>query len=61
MGPALIAVECIDVLAARAGIGDTIADITARTIRGELEFGQSPREQVRLLEGASEALPEAAF
>jgi phosphoserine phosphatase len=51
MDSTIITVECIDVLAARAGIGDRIADITARTIRGELDFATSLRERVALLAG----------
>ncbi len=60
MDSTIITVECIDVLAAQAGIGDQIAAITARTIRGELEFAQSLRERVALLAGTPiEALESA--
>ena len=60
MDSTIITVECIDVLAAQAGIGDEIAAITARTIRGELEFAQSLRERVALLKGTPiEALESA--
>jgi len=56
MDSTFITAECIDVLAARAGIGDTIAAITARTIRGELDFGDSLSERVALLADAPEGL-----
>lgn len=60
MDSTIITVECIDVLAARAGIGDEIAAITARTIRGELDFASSLRERVALLAGTPiSALEEA--
>ena len=60
MDSTFITVECIDVLASHAGIGPEIAGITRRTILGELEFGDSLRKRVRLLEGAPEALLEMA-
>jgi phosphoserine phosphatase len=61
MDSTIITVECIDVLAARAGIGDRIADITARTIRGELDFATSLRERVALLAGTPIAALEDAW
>ena len=61
MDSTVITVECIDVLAAQAGIGDEIAAITARTIRGELEFAQSLRERVALLAGTPVEALEAAW
>ena len=51
MDSTVITVECIDVLANRAGIGDRVADLTARTILGELDFASSLRERVALLAG----------
>ncbi len=56
MDSTFITVECIDVLAARAGLGDAVAAITQSSIRGELDFSDSLRERVALLEGASESL-----
>ncbi len=61
MDSTVIAVECIDVLASHAGVGPEIAAITRRTILGELEFGDSLRERVGLLEGAPAALLERAW
>ena len=43
--------ECIDELAAEAGVGPKVADITARAMNGELDFEQALRERVELLKG----------
>lgn len=51
MDSTLIQQECIDELAAEAGVGDKVADITARAMRGELEFEPALRERVGLLKG----------
>ena len=61
MDSTVIAVECIDVLASRAGLGSEVAAITRRTILGEIDFGDSLRERTRLLAGAPEALLERAW
>ena len=53
MDSTLIQQECIDELAAEAGVGDKVADITARAMRGELEFEPALRERVGLLKGLS--------
>ncbi len=49
----LIRHEAIDVLAERAGVGAQVADITARAMNGELDFAESLRARVALLEGLS--------
>lgn len=41
--------EVIDVLAKIAGVGDQVADITERAMKGELDFEQSLRARVALL------------
>lgn len=46
--------EVIDLLAARAGVEDEVAAITARAMNGELDFEQSLRERVSKLAGLSE-------
>lgn len=51
MDSTLIEQECIDELAAEAGVGDKVAEITARAMRGELEFEPALRERVGLLKG----------
>jgi phosphoserine phosphatase len=61
MDSTIITVECIDALAARAGIGEKIAAITARTIRGGLNFEDSLRERVALLSGTPIAALEDAW
>lgn len=43
--------ECIDELAAEAGIGEKVAEITARAMNGELDFEAALKERVRLLAG----------
>ncbi len=51
MDSTLIQQECIDELAAEAGVGEHVADITGRAMRGELEFEPALRERVNLLKG----------
>ena len=43
--------EFIDELAALVGVKEQVAEITARAMRGELDFKQALAERVRLLEG----------
>lgn len=50
--------EMIDELAAELGLADRIADLTARTMRGELDFAESLIERVRVLEGLDAAAVE---
>lgn len=47
----LINEEVIDMLGAEAGIGDKVAAITERAMRGELDFRQALAERVALLAG----------
>ncbi len=54
MDSTIIQQECIDELAALAGIGDQVAAITERAMRGELDFAQSLTERVALLKGLPE-------
>jgi phosphoserine phosphatase len=54
MDSTLIQVEVIDELAACAGIGDKVSAITERAMNGEIDFCQSLRERVALLEGLDE-------
>lgn len=61
MDSTLIQVEVIDELAKRAGVGKQVAAITARAMRGEMDFRTSLRERVALLKGTPEsALAEVA-
>lgn len=51
MDSTLIQTECIDELAKRAGVGEQVAAITARAMRGEIDFKESFKERVALLKG----------
>lgn len=54
MDSTLIKEEVIDLLASKAGVGEKVAEITARAMAGELDFKQSLQERVALLAGVSE-------
>jgi len=51
MDSTLIDCEVIDELAAQAGVGEAVADITAQAMRGELDFDESYRTRLALLKG----------
>ncbi|KIT15676.1 phosphoserine phosphatase SerB [Jannaschia aquimarina] len=51
MDSTMIRQECIDELAAEAGVGDRVAAITARAMNGEIGFEGALRERVGLLAG----------
>jgi len=57
MDSTLITIECIDELGDLAGKKAEVAGITARAMRGEIDYPQSLRERVSLLAG----LPVAAL
>ena len=54
MDSTLITIECIDEIADSAGLKDQIAEITERAMQGELDFEQSLRRRVALLQGQPE-------
>ncbi|MFC0711894.1 phosphoserine phosphatase SerB [Azorhizophilus paspali] len=54
MDSTLIEAEVIDELAKAAGIGDKVAAITERAMRGELDFCASFKERLALLKGLPE-------
>ena len=56
MDSTMIGQECIDELAAMAGIGEKVAAITARAMNGELDFEAALTERVALLRGLPEAV-----
>ncbi|WP_299150055.1 phosphoserine phosphatase SerB [uncultured Acinetobacter sp.] len=61
MDSTLIEQEVIDELAIEAGVGTQVAEITERAMQGELDFQQSFRARVALLEGMDAAvLPKIA-
>ena len=49
MDSTIIAQECIDELASVAGVGEEVASITSRAMRGELDFSAALEARVRLL------------
>lgn len=51
MDSTLIQTECIDELAQKAGVGEQVARITERAMRGEIDFKESFTERVALLKG----------
>lgn len=51
MDSTLIKQEVIDELAVEAGVGDEVKQVTAAAMRGEIDFDESLRRRVALLEG----------
>lgn len=58
MDSTLIEAEVIDELAKAAGVGEQVAEITERAMRGELDFRASFKERLSLLQGLSEDVLE---
>jgi len=58
MDSTMIQQECIDELAAEAGVGERVAEITARAMNGELDFEEAIDERVGLLKGLPEGIIE---
>ena len=56
MDSTLIKAEVIDELARRHGVGDEVAEVTERAMRGELDFKASFRERMSKLEGLDESV-----
>jgi phosphoserine phosphatase len=56
MDSTMIGQECIDELAAEAGVGERVAEITARAMNGEIGFEGALRERVALLQGLPETV-----
>ena len=56
MDSTLIGQECVDELADFAGVGDGVAAITERAMRGEVAFAPALRERVALLAGLPETV-----
>ncbi|PIE14357.1 MAG: phosphoserine phosphatase SerB [Rhodobacterales bacterium] len=61
MDSTMIQQECIDELAAEAGVGDHVASITARAMNGELDFEAALTERVGLLKGLDSAVIETVL
>lgn len=58
MDQTMITRETLDEMAAHAGVGEKIAAITARAMRGELEFEDALRERLGMLKGLPENILE---
>ncbi|MET0104039.1 MAG: phosphoserine phosphatase SerB [Sedimenticola sp.] len=56
MDSTLIQVEVIDELAKAAGVGEQVAEITEAAMRGEIDFKESFRRRMALLEGLDESV-----
>ncbi len=56
MDSTLIETEVIDELADRAGVGAQVREITEQAMRGEIDFRESFRQRVSLLEGLDESV-----
>ncbi|MEM9032897.1 MAG: phosphoserine phosphatase SerB [Pseudomonadota bacterium] len=56
MDSTMIEQECIDELAAEAGVGSRVAEITARAMNGDLDFEAALKERVGLLRGLDMAV-----
>ncbi|HTY69187.1 MAG TPA: phosphoserine phosphatase SerB [Alphaproteobacteria bacterium] len=61
MESTLIENEFLDDIAARAGIGPKIADITRRAMAGELDFAGALRERVSMLRGLNADLLDDVY
>ncbi|HUA51250.1 MAG TPA: phosphoserine phosphatase SerB, partial [Candidatus Sulfotelmatobacter sp.] len=51
MDSTIIENETLDELAAEAGVGERVAQITARSMRGEIDFTSALRERVAMIQG----------
>lgn len=58
MDSTVIAVECIDEIAKLAGVGEQVSGVTAKAMRGELDFAQSLTERVGCLKNADVSILE---
>ena len=58
MDSTLIQQEVIDELARHAGVGEEVSQVTEAAMQGELDFSQSLRRRVALLEGMEESVLE---
>src|SRR5204862_119890 len=61
MDSTLITIECIDEIADMLGIKPQVAAITASAMRGEIEYHESLRRRLALLEGMDETALERVY
>ncbi|EMB74153.1 putative phosphoserine phosphatase [Streptococcus mutans 15VF2] len=57
----LVQEEVIDLLGDEAGVGQQVADITERAMRGELDFRQALEERVATLKGLPESIVDKVY
>ncbi|BFT29745.1 phosphoserine phosphatase [Alteromonas sp. D210916BOD_24] len=55
MDSTVIAIECIDEIAKLANVGDLVAEVTAKAMRGEIAFNESLVHRVACLEGVPQS------
>lgn len=56
MDSTAIEIECIDEIAKLAGVGEQVAEVTERAMRGELDFSTSLRQRVAALQDADASI-----
>ncbi|WP_448548269.1 phosphoserine phosphatase SerB [Thalassotalea fusca] len=56
MDSTTIEIECIDEIAALAGVGEEVAEVTELAMQGQLDFAQSLHQRVATLSGAPESI-----
>src|SRR5882672_10092879 len=61
MDSTLITIECIDEMADLQGIKPQVAAITASAMRGEIEYHESLRRRLALLEGMDESALQRVY
>ena len=61
MDSTLITIECIDEIADLQGLKPQVAAITASAMRGEIEYTESLRRRVALLQGLSESALQRVY
>lgn len=61
MDSTFVTTESLDHIARRADLEEVIAEITRRTMNGELAFEESLRERIAMLEGLSENVLQEAY
>ena len=61
MDSTLITIECIDEIADMQGIKPQVAAITASAMRGEIEYRESLRRRLALLEGLTESALQRVY
>ena len=61
MDSTIVCSETLDELAVRAGVGERVAAITARSMNGEIDFAGALRERVALLKGLEASALDATW